>query len=186
MEAIRMYQRSTRLHLANRITSIAGLLVVAWGLFLLAIDYFLLPNIFEGEYRLGLLEPTSRYLIWINVALVPLSLAYWFRPFRPLAVWLDFQRNKANYQKLYEVNIDQEAISVKTTDTEGRHLWSAFEKALESEGLFVLVYGSWLYATLPKREFPDPESVEEFRNFLQQQFATYKTIQNLINSHQIP
>jgi hypothetical protein len=48
------------------------------------------------------------------------------------------------------------------------------------------VYGSWLYATLPKREFPDPESVEEFRNFLQQQFATYKTIQNLINSHQIP
>jgi hypothetical protein len=176
MEGVRMYQRSTRLDLANRIISIAGLLVVGWGLFLLAIDYFLLPNIFEGEYRLGLLEPTSRYLIWIIVVLGPLSVVSWFRPFRLFGVWLDFQRNKANYQKPYEVNIGPEAISVKTLDAEGRQLWSAFEKVLESERLFVLVYGSWLYAMLPKRDFPDPESIEEYRNFLQSRIDKYRSV----------
>jgi hypothetical protein len=175
-EAVRIYQRTTSMHFINRFVSIAGLLVVGWGLFLMALDVAVLSNIFGGKYRLALFDTDYRYIRWIMVALVPLSLLSWFRPFRPFAVWLDFQRNKENYQKPYAVIIDHAAIAVKTTDTEARQLWTAFEKALESERLFVLVYGPWQYAVLPKREFASQETIEEFKGYLREHIATYKMV----------
>ena len=141
-EAVRIYQRTTSMHLINRVVSIVGLLVIGWGLALMALDFFLLPNLFGGEFRLGLFFKTNnRYLRWIILALIPLTVFSWSRPYRPLAVWLDFQLNKAKYQGPYQVTIDPQGVNVKTSTAESRQYWSAFSKVLENKRLFILVYG---------------------------------------------
>jgi hypothetical protein len=175
-EAVRIYQRTTSMHSINRVVSITGLLVVGWGLILMALDFFFLSNLFGGEFRLGLFDTDYRYIRWILVALVPLSVLSWIRPFRPLAVWLDFQLNKANYQSPYHVIIDPQGVIVKTSNTESRQYWPAFTRVLESERLFILVYGSWQYAVLPKREFSSTESIEESRDLFREQIGTYQKV----------
>jgi hypothetical protein len=175
-EAVRIYKRTTSMHSINRVVSIVGLLVVGWGLVLMALDFFLLPNLFGEEFRLGLFETHNRYLRWIILALIPLSALSWRRSYRPLAVWSDFQLNKTKYQGSYQVTIDPQGVLVKTSTAESRQYWSAFSKVLGNERLFILVYGPWQYAVLPKREFVNPESIEEFKGYLQEQIGTYSTV----------
>lgn len=168
-EGVCSYQRTTSMHTINRLVSIVGLLVAVWGIALLALDAFVLPDLFGGEFRLGLLDVDRRFLRYILLALIPLSALLWMRPFRPLAVWLDFHRNRAEYQKPREVRIDSRGILVKTSTSEGHYKWSAFSKVIESPTSFVLVYGPWQYAVLPKREFTIPGDIERAREYFQRQ-----------------
>ncbi|NIS80221.1 MAG: hypothetical protein GTO14_08435 [Anaerolineales bacterium] len=132
-EAARIYQRTTSMHFLSRLASIGGLLVAAWGLFLMGLDYYVFPNIFEGEFRLNLFESNTQYLIWVIIALILISVLSWIRPFRTLAIRFDFQQNKAVYQGPYHVTIDSQGIILKTSTTEGRQYWPAFTKVLENE-----------------------------------------------------
>jgi hypothetical protein len=176
VDAARIYQRTTPLHVVIRLTSICGLLIVACWLAFLALDFFVLTNLFGEEFRLNLFASDLHFLVWILPALALLSVLSWFRPLRPLAVWLNFQRNKAHYQGSYQVTLDGQGVLVSTSNAESRQYWSAFTTVLESEMSFLLVYGPWEYAVLPKREFTSTEFIEQTRNLIREKIGKHEMV----------
>jgi hypothetical protein len=72
--------------------------------------------------------------------------------------------------------VDQSAALWPQSKEVMQRYWPAFTKVLENERLFILVYGPWQYAVLPKREFASPESIEELRGYLGEQISTYKMV----------
>ena len=166
-EASRLYQRTTHLHLVLRLIAMIGFITGSCGIALFTLDLLRLPELFSLGFPLGLFDTLPLYLPWIAFALVPTSLLLWWRPFRPFAVWLDFQLNNARYQQPIQVTIDHTGIAGKTLTAEWRHYWSAFSKIIESDKLFLLVLDRWQYAVLPKRAFDHPGTIERFGEVVQ-------------------
>jgi hypothetical protein len=149
----------------SRVTALLGILIGAWGIALMALDAFILGEPSEGFLYLGLMDGTPLAFKIFLIALIPLSILLWMRPFRPVATWLDFQFNRDRYRGAYSATADgRHSVVIKTS--RGVHFWGAYSNFLETDDLFILIYGPWAYAVIPKRGFHGTEDINRFRGIL--------------------
>jgi len=76
-----------------------------------------------------------------------------------------YSRNPRLYGKRTEI-FDNEGL---TSDSDIAHVeikWSSFEKFRETKNLFLIYQTKDVAGITPKRAFPGPEAVEQFRNLL--------------------
>jgi len=76
-----------------------------------------------------------------------------------------YSRNPRLYGKR-TVIFDDEGL---TSDSDIAHVeikWSSFEKFKETKNLFLIYQTKDVAGITPKRAFPNPEAVEQFRNLL--------------------
>ena len=108
-------------------------------------------------------------LRWWTVVWFPLAIAEWF-DLLTLSRWrtkLEFQRNP-KYQEEYQLTFTPQRIHFRTASIDATLQWTHYEQVIESQNLFLLMYGKALYTLIPKRCFHSSEEVDRFRTLLTQ------------------
>jgi hypothetical protein len=75
-------------------------------------------------------------------------------------------RESKEIQLPQAVGVGEETISVANATSRGEHRWEAFERVVESPNLFMLFPTGTTYIALPKRAFPSPHQVTQFRELV--------------------
>ena len=103
---------------------------------------------------------------WAYLAF-PLAVAEWFDLFsiRPLQIRVAFKANP-KFQEAYTLRFSEEAIHFKTATIDSPLKWDHYRSCLESDRVFLLVYGRRMYTVLPKSAFTSPSWIDEFRKLL--------------------
>lgn len=135
IRAYRRYRSKTLLYKIGLALAAICLLVGIWGLVQFNLD-------------------TTAVLLFLLALMLAFDLV------RLLRLWLSFKRNEQLYTKDIEVRIEDGGIHSKTDDAESFVKWERFDEVMEDEQLFLLIYGKWMYTTIPKRVFSDPVQVE--------------------------
>jgi len=112
---------------------------------------------------------------WYTVVWFAIAVEEWFDLIRLLRAWLLFRSNRKVYSEPYEVTIDDSGIRAKTGAMDARRLWSGYTSAIEGKQLFLLVYGKWLYATLPKRAMSNEAEISRVREIIQHKIGSLST-----------
>jgi hypothetical protein len=108
----------------------------------------------------------------------------WFNllPFRMLISQFFFKRNP-KFQQTYHLSFSEEGIHFKTESIDSVIDWNHYDRTLESDQVFLMVYGPWMYSLIPKRAFKDITEIDAFRELMSRKIsgkATRKSVaQNL-------
>jgi hypothetical protein len=106
-------------------------------------------------------------LAWFTVACFLLAIVAGFDLITPFEAWRAFRANAELSTQRWEVRFQEEGVRARTGTMDLQRSWTAYSRALESERLFLLVYGQWLFATLPKRAVSTKEEMQAFRLLLE-------------------
>lgn len=60
-------------------------------------------------------------------------------------------RNEPKYKDEYLLEFDNEGIRFKTKSLESKLEWSLYNKVIETENLYILVYGRYNFSIIPKQ-----------------------------------
>jgi hypothetical protein len=142
LHAVRLYQRSTRKH---QIYKGIGLLVIFLGAWL----------ILTSGLSLG------------PALLLALGAFLWFDPV-PLAVLAAGYRGSIALREPYETVIDARGTHFTIGSNRVSRTWDRYAGYLESDRVFVLVFGRWAYSVIPKRALAGPGQVERLRALLRE------------------
>jgi hypothetical protein len=112
-------------------------------------------------------------LEWVAIGCVALALILWFDPIRPLRARLAFRMNSRVYTDPSEVTFDEAGVHARTRTYDVKRSWAAYSTVLESDRLFLLVYGKGVYATIPKRAFSSEPQIQAFREMLQRRIGKF-------------
>jgi hypothetical protein len=137
LHACRVYQRTTRKH---QIYRIVGLLTIFLGAWL---------TLTTGVQAL-------------NILVLLLGVFAYLDPMPLLMTWVTFRTSIAQ-REAYETTIDDEGTHFRIGTSRTSRPWSAYRRAVESDQVFLLIYGNWLYSVLPKRAIGDPRTIDQFR-----------------------
>jgi hypothetical protein len=109
---------------------------------------------------------------WWSYVPFPLAVAEWFDLFsiRPLQIRVAFKANP-KFRERYALRFGEEGIHFKTATIDSTLKWDHYHALLESDRVFVLVYGKRMYTVVPKSAFPDPSRVDEFRELVKRKLA---------------
>jgi hypothetical protein len=143
VHAARLYQRTTRKHQIYRVVGIVAILGAAW---------FLLTGSPIGG----------------PVLLLVLGAFLWFDPVPLLVIYGTF-RNSAAVREAYQTTIDRGGTHFAIGGNRVNRPWDKYIGFLESERVFVLVYGRWAYSVIPKRALAGPEQLSALRELLRAQ-----------------
>jgi hypothetical protein len=101
-----------------------------------------------------------------------LAVLEWFDllSLRPLQVRVAF-KSQPKFRERYTLRFEEEGIHFKTATVDSTLKWSHYQTWLESDQIFLLVYGKRLYTVIPKRAFPGPAPIDEFRGLLGRKLA---------------
>lgn len=105
-------------------------------------------------------------LAWYTVACFVLAIVMGLDVLTPLRGWLSFRANTELNAQPWEVTFHSEVVHARTSTLDVQRAWTAYSVAVENERLFLLVFGTWLFATLPKRAFSNEEEIQAFRRLL--------------------
>jgi hypothetical protein len=75
-------------------------------------------------------------------------------------------RREPKYKEEYLLEFDDEEIRFKTTSVESRLEWSIYNKVIETEKLYILVYSRDGFSIIPKRAFLSKSDELEFKNLI--------------------
>jgi hypothetical protein len=152
VDAFRLYDASTSMRTIRRIVAVLSLIYAV----LSAYGYVQLVRLYGQGYSME----------WFALALGVAALILWFEPLPLLQARLLFRSKSKIYAGEWAVTFDAEGVHSKTGTSDRKRLWTAYSRVLESERLFLLVYGKGLYGTIPKRAFLDESQVRTFREML--------------------
>jgi len=113
-------------------------------------------------------------LAWYTVACFLIAVIAGFDLLTVLQSWRAFRANAEFNAQPWEVTFGPEDVHARTRTFETRRAWTAYSGAVESEYLFLLVYGKWLFATIPKRAFSNEEEIEALRQLVQSKGIPYR------------
>jgi len=104
---------------------------------------------------------------WWTLVFFPLSVAEWFNllSIRPLQIRSAFRSNP-KFKERYTLVFGEEEIHFRTATVDSHLKWDHYGSWMESDRIFLLVYGRRMYTVVPKRAFSDATRLEEFRQFL--------------------
>ena len=105
-------------------------------------------------------------LAWFTVACFLIAIVAGFDLITPLQAWRAFRANAEHHAQPWEVTFGEEGVHARSRTLDIQRTWSAYSGAVESERMFLLVYGTWLFATLPKRAFANEVEIQAFRQIL--------------------
>jgi hypothetical protein len=146
--AARVYQRSTRKHQVYKVLGLLAIFLAAWT--------FLTSGLGVGP-----------------VLLLVLGVFLWFDPV-PLLVLSAGLRNSPAVREQYETTIDERGTHFTIARNRTSRAWNKYERFLEGEHVFVLVYGRWAYSVIPKRALGGPVGEAELRAMLQRHIGGNK------------
>ena len=141
LHACRVYQRTTRKH---QIYRLVGLLTIFFGIWLI-------------------LSSGAQFL---HVLVVVLGMFAYFDPMPILMTYLTFRTSIAHREE-YETTIDDEGTHFRIGGNRTSRPWSMYRRIVESDQVFLFVYGNWLYSGVPKRGIGDPRRIDQFREAIQ-------------------
>lgn len=75
-------------------------------------------------------------------------------------------RQQKNLQRPLEFGWDRETVWSSSEIGNTKRPWSDFTKWRELKGLFLLYHSDVMFQMIPKRSFPNPDAVDEFRQLL--------------------
>jgi hypothetical protein len=138
--AARVYQRSTRKHQVYKVLGLLAIFLAAW-------------TFLRSGPDLG------------PALLLALGVFLWFDPV-PLIVLGAGLRNTAAVRDPYETLIDARGTHFSIGKNRVSRGWDKYQRLLESERVFVLVFGRWAYSVIPKRVLADPAQEAALRELL--------------------
>lgn len=144
MHAARLYQRSTRKHLVYKVLGTLAIFLGAW--LILTSGFGLGP---------GLLLVLGAFL--------------WFDPV-PLVVLYGGYRGSSAVRDPYETLIDARGTHFTIGKNRVSRGWDKYVGYLESDRVFVLVFGRWAYSVIPKRVL-SAEQAAELRELLRSRIS---------------
>lgn len=70
-------------------------------------------------------------------------------------------RSEPKYKDEYLLEFDEEGIRFKTDSIESKVDWSLYNKMIETENLYILIYGKYNFSIVPKKAFfNEPDRME--------------------------
>jgi hypothetical protein len=150
-----------------RATAAASFLIAFSGIALCMLGKAVSNQLGIDINRLNAIVTYHDKLNWLLAPLLLESVVLWFNPFQPLATWVSMTLHPEEYAGIFIITIDRGGVFVKTDKAEARQFWRAYSQAVETNSFFILVYGNWLYAIIPKRAFPDAKSISCFHRLLE-------------------
>ncbi|WP_238917578.1 YcxB family protein [Clostridium sp. YIM B02555] len=75
-------------------------------------------------------------------------------------------RREPKYKEEYLLEFDDEEIRFKTASVESRLEWSIYNKVIETEKLYILVYSRDGFSIIPKRAFLSKSDELKFKNLI--------------------
>jgi hypothetical protein len=109
---------------------------------------------------------------WWAYVPFPLAVAEWFDLFsiRPLQIRVAFKANP-KFRERYTLRFSEEGIHFKTATIDSTLKWDHYNACLESDRIFLLIYGKRMYTVVPKSAFPDSARIEGFRELVKDKVA---------------
>jgi hypothetical protein len=103
----------------------------------------------------------------------PLAVAEWFDLFslRPLQIRVSF-KNNPKFRERYHLRFAEDGIHFKTTSIDSKLSWGHYNRFLESDHVFLLVYGKQMYTVIPKSAFKDAAAIERFKSMVKSKLVT--------------
>jgi hypothetical protein len=142
------------------------------------------------DYRRGLLSKVDRILAILLVAfgaalLVMIGPRWWcFLPFpvaviewfdllslRPIQIRVHFARNP-RLKERYRLVFGDQDIHFTTPTVDSRLAWTHYHDVLESDRVFMLVFGKRLYTVIPKRAFKEAAELSRFRDLAKRKIGS--------------
>lgn len=143
--AVRVYQGSTRKHLIYKGLGMLAIFLGAW-------------TFLTNGFGLG------------PALLLVLGAFLWFDPV-PLIVLSAGLRNTPAVREPTELTVDERGTHFVFNKTRTTRAWEKYERFIESDRVFVLVYGRWAYSVIPKRALAGAEQVAALREILRQRIG---------------
>ncbi len=81
-------------------------------------------------------------------------------------------RQQKSMHRPFELSWDNNGLHAKDANGEYRHLWSDIVRWREDDTLFVLNLSDALFLMVPKRAFPEEQSLQAFRNLIRSRVAS--------------
>lgn len=106
-------------------------------------------------------------LKWWTIVWFPLAVAEWFN-WLSLSRWrtkVEFQRNP-KFREEYHLTFSREDIRFKAASFDSTLKWTHYNRVVEGQDLFLLMYGKGLYTLVPKRCFTSNKEINAFRTLL--------------------
>jgi len=104
---------------------------------------------------------------WWTIMWFVLAPLEWFDllSIRPLQVRLAFRINP-KYREPYCIEFDDLGIHFTTPTIDSHIEWSFYSRVLESDRVFILIYGKPVFGVIPKSAFASVEEIDRFREML--------------------
>lgn len=104
---------------------------------------------------------------WWTVVFIALAPVEWFNLLSAhrLRAKLWFKWNP-KYREPYEITFSDDGIHFRTPTIDSNIDWKLYNSMLEDGQIFVLIYGKWMYAVIPKRAFADVAEENAFRELV--------------------
>lgn len=104
---------------------------------------------------------------WWTLLWLPLAVLEWFHllTLRPLLARHWFRSNP-KFRERYELTFEDAGIHFRTPTIDSKLAWATYDRVLENERVWLLVYGPRMYTVLPKRAF-DVEAARTFVTLVQ-------------------
>jgi|SRR5260221_656296 len=112
---------------------------------------------------------------WWTLIFFPLAVLEWFDllTIRPLVIRRWFKHNP-KFGETYHLVLDQAGIQFRTKSLDSRISWDHYTQVLESDHLWLLVYGTRMYSVIPKRVFKGDDEMARFRSLVTQNIVARK------------
>ncbi len=75
-------------------------------------------------------------------------------------------------QRPYQVTWDDRALTATNQQGAGTYPWTEFHKSRELAGLFLIFFSDVMFVMVPKRDFPDDATLENFRECVRSRLRT--------------
>ena len=103
----------------------------------------------------------------------PAAALEWFNllSIRPLQIRVHFSSNP-KFREHYRLRFGEDNIHFRTATIDSRLAWSHYTRVLESDRVFLLVYGKRMYTVIPKRAFPNDAEIGRFRDLVRRRIGS--------------
>lgn len=77
-------------------------------------------------------------------------------------------RSEPKYREEYHIEFDDKGIKFRTNSIESKLEWSLYNKVIETENLYIMVYGRHNFSIIPKHALLTDSDKMEFKSLLDQ------------------
>jgi hypothetical protein len=111
-------------------------------------------------------------VLWWTVIWFALAPVEWFDllSIRPLQILLQFRFN-LKYREEYHMEFDDSGLHFKTSTIDSHIAWSFYNRVIERDRIYLLIWGRMAYTVIPKRAFRSLEEIEVFRQLISQHIS---------------